>query len=366
MRQNHSLAASVLLTSASFAGYNIGSGFATGIEGQQFFAVWGARDGFAGLLLAMVVAAAVLAAVYLAGFRERDNGSRDAYAYFFGPRLGRIFNWYIYLSIILVIFTLTSGAGATIHQHLGLPEIAGTGLIGVLCIAAALAGLTKLMRILGSLGTFIVLFVLGCGVYVFLTAGNGPVEGAANAARYVAEGKILPANIGGLKDPWSSALASAGLLINSGFPWALATGALCRSRKEAVLSGIFSAVFYYGAKSIVVYLNLVDMDFIAASEVPILAVIQHHLPQLAPVYSVLILLAIFSTVSGRLFLVADRFGQGSRTRSLVISFALIVAASLIGSAVSFSLISNLLFSFNGAVGIIICAAVARRALFPKA
>ena len=36
----------VMLTSASFAGYNIGSGFATGIEVLQFFASWGSGKAY--------------------------------------------------------------------------------------------------------------------------------------------------------------------------------------------------------------------------------------------------------------------------------------------------------------------------------
>ena len=40
-KQNRTTIRTILLAGYSFAGYNIGSGFATGLEGQQFFAAWG-------------------------------------------------------------------------------------------------------------------------------------------------------------------------------------------------------------------------------------------------------------------------------------------------------------------------------------
>lgn len=40
MEEKASVFRVVLLTSASFAGYNIGSGFVTGIEALQFFGSW--------------------------------------------------------------------------------------------------------------------------------------------------------------------------------------------------------------------------------------------------------------------------------------------------------------------------------------
>lgn len=365
LKASRTLISTVILTSASFAGYNIGSGFATGIESQQFFASWGAKTAFVGIIIAMIVSSIVLASIYLTGYELHFADNNKIYYCLFGKHLGVFFDWYIYISIILVILTMMSGAGATINQNFGLPEIIGTILMGIMCIIAALLDLKKVIRVLGYLGSFTVLFVLGCGIYIFIKSGISPEAGSINVQRYVSERKILQANIFGIKNPWMSAVASAGLLINSGMPWASATGALCKNRKEAILTGLFSGILYYSTQFIVVYINLVSMDFIVDSEIPILAAIQYFLPCLSLVYSCIIILAIFSTVSGRLFLVVSRFAHGNNKIRVLLTIAIVIIASTAGSFIPFRLISNIMFSISGAVGIIICILILSRSIINK-
>ncbi len=219
LKDNRSLIRAVLLTSASFAGYNIGSGFATGIESQQFFAVWGAKNAFLGIIISMIVSSAVLVPIYLTGYEQQFGEKKNIYLYFFGRYWGALFDWYIYISITLVILTMMSGAGATINQNFGIPEFFGTLLMATMCIIAALLDLEKLINVLGYLGSFTVLFVLGCGIYILITSGISPEAGAANVHHYISENKLLRAHIFGIMNPWLSAVASAGLLIHSGMPY---------------------------------------------------------------------------------------------------------------------------------------------------
>lgn len=60
----------VMLTSASFAGYNIGSGFATGIEALQFFASWGSGKAYISITIALLVSVVVMSAVYITGYEQ--------------------------------------------------------------------------------------------------------------------------------------------------------------------------------------------------------------------------------------------------------------------------------------------------------
>ncbi len=54
---------------------------------------------------------------------------------------------------------------------------------------------------------------------------------------------------------------------------------------------------------------LVYMDVIAGKEIPILAAIQEMLPSVAGAYTIVIVLGIFTTVTGELFILADRFSK---------------------------------------------------------
>jgi uncharacterized membrane protein YkvI len=348
-----SIIKTVVLTSASFAGYNIGSGFATGIEALQFFGSWEAKSAFMGIVIAFIVAMVVLCAVYITGFEQRFDDNKKVYRYFCGNRIGVVFDYYIYVSMILVTLTMMSGAGATINQYSGLPTYVGSAIMGVLCIITSLLGLDKLRKTLGSMCIFIVAFVFLCGIYVAVTSEISMVIGSANVETYVARGEILRASAFGIRDPYLSGVASAGLLISSGFAWASATGALCTNRKEAVWSGVFSSLFFYGSMAVVVYLLLVAMDHVAGKEVPMLAVIQYYLPVLSSAYSAIIILAIYSTISGRLFLIGERYGRGNKKLALAIVTGITVFAALGASFIPFSKISNFMFSICGAVGIIL-------------
>ena len=90
MEKKKSVWKTALLTSGSFAGYNIGSGFATGTEGQQFFASWGTPNAFIGILVAMVTTALIFIPVYLIGYRKKADASYNVYHYYCGRTVGKI------------------------------------------------------------------------------------------------------------------------------------------------------------------------------------------------------------------------------------------------------------------------------------
>lgn len=350
--RKNSLIKAVLLTGASFTGYNIGSGFATGMEALQFFGSWGVPNCFISLLTAFLFALAVFVAVYVTGFEQKFDDSKKVYRYFCGERFGVIFDYYIYISMIIITLTLVSGAGATINQYSGIPTYIGAAVMGVVCVVTSLLGLERLRRVLSYLCVLIVLFIFGCAAYVGITSDISVSEGAANTEAYAASGEIIRSGLFGFSNPVLSGFTSAGLLIISGFAWSSATGALCRSKKEALCSGVLSSVLFYGASAVVLYLVLVSMDNIAGKEVPMLAVTQRFAPVLSPVYSLIIVLAIFSTISGRLFLIGERYGRGSKKRSFIIVTAITVFACVGASFIPFSKLSGFMFSFCGAAGIV--------------
>lgn len=341
----------VMLTSASFAGYNIGSGFATGIEALQFFASWGSGKAYISITIALLVSVVVMSAVYITGYEQQFKDSKEVYRYFCGKHVGVIFDYYIYISMILVTLTMMSGAGATINQYSGLPTYVGSAIMGTLCIITSLLDLGRLRDIMSYLCILIIIFVFGCGLYAAYYKGTGPGYGSLYIDEFVAKGKILRSSAFGLYNPYLSGVASAGLLIGSGFAWASATGDLCRRKKEAALSGVFSPLFFYAATGVVVYLLLVVMEHVAGKEVPMLAVVQHLFPALSVAYSVIIVIAIFSTISGRLFLIGERYG-GDRKRTLIVVTGITIFASAFASIIPFSKVSNFMFSICGAIGII--------------
>jgi uncharacterized membrane protein YkvI len=237
--------------------------------------------------------------------------------------------------------------------------------MGIMCVIASLLDLEKLRKILSYMCILVILFVLSFGVYAAFASDAGLIQGSAKVEQYVASGQILRISAFGIINPYLNGLASAGLIITSGFAWASATGSLCKSRKEAVLSGVFSSVLFYILTAVVVCLMLISIDQVAGKEVPMLAIIQYFLPELSVVYSCIIILAIFSTISGRLFLIGERYGHGNKKLGLAIATGITVFASVGASFIAFSKISNMMFSIFGTVGIVLGVIVLTRFCISK-
>ena len=176
MKDESSVLKIVLLTSTSFAGYNIGSGFATGIEALQFFGSWGGAHAFIAIAIALIVETTVLSAVYVTGYEQHFDDSKRVYRYFCGKIMGPVFDYYIYISMILVTLTMMSGAGATINQYSGLPTYIGSAFMGILCVITSLLGLEKLRKILSYMCILIILFILICAVYAAFTSELGQIQ----------------------------------------------------------------------------------------------------------------------------------------------------------------------------------------------
>jgi len=365
MKKKSTALKTALLASGSFAGYNIGSGFATGIEGQQFFASWGNPVAFVVLIIAVITTGLIFIPVYVIGFKKKSDEHYNVYHYYCGHKMGIATDWYMYISILIVILTMMSGAGAAINQYFGIPQMVGTSLLGALCIAAALLDLRRLMRVLSYAGMLIVVFVLGCALYIRFVLGVSLSIPTETIEGYVISGELKRISIMGISNPIFCGIASAGLLVVSSLPWVASTGSLCEDESTAILCGVMSGVIFYAAQGIVVYLNLISMDKIAGAEVPLLAVFQNYLPMLALVYSGIIIIAIFSTVSGRLFLFASRYDKGNRKRHIAISVTIVVFAAVGGTFIPFSLISNILFTVSGCLGILLGTVIIIRTILTK-
>lgn len=348
---------SVVLTGASFAGFNIGSGFATGVESAQFFASWGWGPALLSLAVATLLTGAVMTPVYIAGFGGGFNKSEsEIYEQFFGRAAGRAADAYIHISMIFIVLAMMSGAGATVTQLTGLPQYAGASLMAAMCAAAALLGLERLRGVLGNMCALIVAFIAITAV-VALAGGVPELPGLDEAEAFAERGELLRVSLFGVKGPVLSGVISAGVLVGSGFAWGAATGALCPNRAAAAASGASAAVSYYAATLVSVFLTLSALGTAAGAEVPMLAVVRHYIPALAPFYSLVIIAAIFSTITGRLFLISKRYGRGSRRLSLAITLGTAAFALAGGAFIPFGRITNIMFEINGAAGLALCAGI---------
>lgn len=333
----------------AFTAYHIGSGFATGNELVQFFVSWGGMIPFLTLAVAAIFTAITNYCMYQTGHTETFKSANEVYYYFCGKTLGRIFDYYVYITLVAFILVMITGSGATINQHYGIPEYVGTIVMGVACGLVACLGLHKVVDVLGSIGIFIMVFCIGCGLYMIATADVSPLTAAKNTELYVEQGKILQPGFFGITNPIIAGMFYSGVLMLA-LPWVVSMGKLITSEAQASISAILSAVFLFSAAGACVIALMLNLDAVAGTPIPMLAAIQNAFPMLASPYSIIIILGIFTTATGQLFLLSDRFAKEGSKRSYAIIFGTVVFGAVGGIFIPFSVIVNIVYSVLGFSG----------------
>lgn len=352
MKKSPSPLLQAIILSGSYTAYHIGSGFATGNEILQFFVSWGNLWPLWVFLIALIFTVVTNYIMYRTGFVQQFENANECYYYYCGPRIGRLFDYYVYLTLVAFVLVMITGSGATIHQHYGLPEYVGTVGMGILCAAAACLGLRRLVDILGGTGIVILVFTVGCGLYMIFTSDVSPLEGAKNTLRYVQEGKILQPNVLGVSHPVAAGLSYSGILMLA-LPWISSVGKLMQSKKQAGITAILSAVFFFSAAASVALALMLNLDAVAGVQIPMLAAVSHALPALSGLYSVVIILGIFSTATGQLFLLADRFAKEGTAKFRTIIFGTVAFAVVGGTFLPFDVIVNIVYSVLGLSGVVL-------------
>lgn len=355
-KQPHWIMQAIMLAGA-YTAFNIGSGFATGNEVMQFFNSWGGYWPYIIWILGLVFAVVTNYIMYNTGMTVSMEEYKSPYQYYCGKTIGKIFDIYVYVCLIAFVLVMISGSGATVNQYYHLPEWIGTIGMGILCGAVACLGLRKLVDVLGSIGIIILLFTVGCAVYMVCTADTSPIEASARAVEYVTEGKILQPNVFGIKHPLVCGFSYSGVLMMCCIAWVHATGALLKDRKQMLLTTGLSSAFYYLPVLAVVLALALNLDAIAGSQIPMLAAVQNMIPKLAGPYTIIIILGIFTTATGQLFLLGDRFAKEGTAKFYIVIFGIVAFAIVGGLFLPFSVIVNIVYSVMGMTGIIMVVKV---------
>lgn len=341
-----------LKLAGAYTAYHIGSGFATGNEITQFFVSWGGYTPFVVFGIAALFAFVTNFIMYRTGFLKTFDKPNKYYYYFCGKYLGRVFDYYVYITLVAFVLVMITGSGATIRQYFDIPEYVGTFFMGAVCSIIACLGLRKLVDVLSSIGIIIMSFTIFCGLYMIVTADQSPVAAAVNTPKYVAEGVILQPSVFGITNPVLAGLSYGGILMLA-LPWVTSMGKLLHNKTQAGIAAFASSLFLFSAAMAVGVALMINLDFIAGTQIPMLAAVQHTLPMLALPYSVVIILGIFTTATGMLFLLSDRFAEEGTKKSYAIIFGTAVFGAVGGAFIPFSVIVNIVYSVLGFSGVVL-------------
>lgn len=331
----------VILFAGAICAYLIGSGFATGQEVLQFFTTSGTK----GLLATIIFLVIMSASAYTlcgVGQKKKFKNPYDIFEYYCGKVVGRVYVWYSVLLNYCIFVVMLAGGGATINQYYGAPIYMGTGLIALLALGTAILGMEKLIKIIGVIGPVKILFVAILGITAVVNLFGHPTL-LAEAT------KAIPAL--GLKSAssnwaWSGALYTFLCLMMS-IPFLVNCGASAKSLKEARMIGLVGSIAFTGAIVMLVMSELVNFKLIIGKQVPTLAIAASISPVLESIFSILIVVAIYSAVASLLLMTVRKFAVDKTKKFNIIAAVLTAVGMIFGGVIPFDKLVNILYPLAG-------------------
>jgi len=331
----------VVLFAGAICAYLIGSGFATGQEVLQFFTTSGTKGIIAALifLVIMSVSTFILCGI---GQKEKFENPYDVFEYYCGNTIGQVYVWYSVILNYCIFVVMLAGGGATINQYYKAPTYMGTSVIALLALGTAVLGMEKLIKIIGVIGPIKILFVAILGISAIIALlGQPTLLSEGSRAMQTLGVKSASSNWA-----WSGALYTFLCLMMS-IPFLVNCGASTSSQKEAKTVAIAGTVAFTAAIIMLVVSELVNYKLIIGQQVPTLVIASHVSPILETIFSVLIIVAIYSAVSSLLLMTVRKFAVDRTKKFNIIATALTVIGMLFGGIIPFDKLVNVLYPLAG-------------------
>lgn len=337
----------IVIFSGSIIAFLIGSGFATGQEVLQYFAAYGYK-GIAGALLTLMLLVYVCSEFLVVGYTEKFKKGNDIYKYYCGEKLGLCFDYFSTLFCFLSFIVMVAGASATLNQHYNLAPFIGAVIIGILTLITALAGLSKLVEIIGKVGPIIVVISIILGISSLLKNYSSLDPEIVSKALVNLEGdsKLVKAS-----STWylaSFSYVGFCMLWLAGFLASL--GGKAGSKKEARIGGLCGAILFSVAVIIVALGLLATIEVTAGTQIPMLFLANDIHPVFSSIFALIILAGIYTTAVPLLWNVSSRFTEEKTKAFKVFTVVLVVVGVIVGLWIPFDKLINIVYVINGYFG----------------
>ncbi|WP_131040442.1 hypothetical protein [Clostridioides difficile] len=341
-------------TVISFAGAYvatvIGSGFATGQEIMQFFSFYGFA-GIIGGIISMVLFSWMGASVMSKGKELQLKEPIKIYRVYCGKYLGIFFEWFGPLFLFGVFVVMISGAGATLTEYYGLNPFVGRVGMAVVALLTVSLGLDKLSKILGGIGPIIIIFTLLVGG-ISLAKNIGNIGEAAQVLSTVKIAKPVPnAYLSGVIYTTYNTIVVMAFLTG--------LGASAANKKEAICGGILGGVALMAAAIMMHLAILSDIGNLYSKAIPSLFLADKILPVIGVLFSIILILGIYTTAVPLLWSVTNRFVDDKHPKFKLITLIAAILG-LIGGFLPFDKLVGILYPYTGYMGVIILVCVLYR------
>lgn len=343
----------IFILAGAFVSYILGAGTATGQEILQFFVSFG-YYGIGGIIIATILHMWFGAYIMDTGMRLKADDSKEVFQYFTGKYIGTFFYWFAQIFMLIVFAVMISGAGATVSEHFNLGIIPGRALMAVLVLITALLRLDTIIKILGIAGPIIVIFAIIVGTK------NLDAVGLSNATTLLDEFNLSKATT----HWWQAGLVYSSFVMLVAMPFLANLGREEVRRKNVIISGIIGGlIMLIGVFSIYIGI-LSNLESVHGKDIPTLFLANQISPFLAFSFSIILLIAIYTTAVGMLWTVATQFSKGNIKRYRIITIGLTIVGFFSG-LLPFATIIDLVYPIVGYVGLILMVGMVYRQFINK-
>ncbi|MBQ9534759.1 MAG: hypothetical protein IJU78_02790 [Clostridia bacterium] len=306
-----------ILPGLIFQSVIISGGYGTGAELKSYFLTRGPRGALLGLLVTALIWAAVCAATFELARRWRAYDYRS----FFTRLLGRGWRLYelAYLALLLISLAVIYSAAGICALGAGLPAALGSTAAAVCIVLLVLRGTAAVEGFL-SLWSYLLYAVYLCFFIACLTRFGGGIRAALGS------GQTLSGWAGGGA---RYAFYNLGMI-----PAALHSARFARTRREALLSGVFAALIAAAPALLLLLAMCGTYPAVLTCEAPVRALLAAlDMPLLSAAFQLVLFGTLIETGAGLIKAVTQRFDSASApspARRAAITAALAAA----GGAVS--------------------------------
>jgi len=333
----------IMRFAGAFIAFLIGSGFATGQEIMQYFVVYGYM-GIVGIIVMFVLLLYVNVKFITAGYEHKNSRRYDIYSFYCGRKVGQFYNYFIIVFSFMSVVVMIAGAGATINQQYGLPIYFGCIIMAILSGCTVIFGLNKIVDIIGIIGPLIALLSILLGLSAVLKNPNG----LRTANEFIPTLKQMKASTNWL----FASLSYVGFSILWLASFLSSMGKIANSKKEAVFSAI-AGVSAFSLSVLIVALGLLaNIEQVAGTMIPSLILARNINPAVAKIFSLTVVAGIYTTAVPLLWTVSSRAADEKSKKYKITTVGLTIAGTLISLNVPFDILINIVYGFNGYIGLL--------------
>lgn len=334
----------VLKVSGAFLAFLIGSGFATGQEGMQFFVPYGLA-GMGGALFFLLLGSYMVISLLLVGQEHGFKNNEEVFKYYTGELIGTIFTWYTIVVFFSVYVLMLAASGSVLEEYYGTPVNIGSAIMALAVLATLYLGLHELIDVIGSVGPVLILLIL----YLAVSAVVQNPEGIKTGAEAALSMEMLKAS----DHWWLSGLLYTALQAMGLFSFLPALGATIENRKDLIHAGIVGPIIYFITLCLVIMALLSAMPDIHGKMIPMLHLAVNTMPFIAPVFVFIVLAGIFTTTAPLLWIVLVKFTPDGSRQYRLLAIGLTVVGYIGGMTLPFDKLVNMIYPTVGASGIVL-------------